>query len=93
MEIKHSLEANKGRFYMEDEQGVAAEMTYSQAGDDRFIIDHTEVDDRFRGQNLGLKLVEAAVEYARKNTMKIMPLCPFAKKMFERHSEYSDILW
>ncbi|MEQ8927659.1 MAG: GNAT family N-acetyltransferase [Fulvivirga sp.] len=93
MEIKHSVDGNKGRFYMEDDKGTAAEMTYSKAGDDRFIIDHTEVDDRFRGQSLGLKLVEAAVGYARKNKMKIMPLCPFAKKMFERHSEYNDVLW
>ena len=42
-----------------------AEMTYTWAGKDRIIIDHTEVDDDLRGQGVGLQMVEAAVSFAR----------------------------
>ncbi|MTI39642.1 GNAT family N-acetyltransferase [Fulvivirga lutimaris] len=93
MEVLHQETENKGRFYISNENEVAGEMTYSKAGDNKFIIDHTEVNDNFRGQNLGLKLVTAAVEMARKNNMKIMPLCPFAKRVFEKTAEFSDVLW
>jgi len=93
MEIKQEDNGKKGKFFIEIDGHQEAEMTYTYAGPNKIIIDHTEVNDRYRGQSLGLKLVEAAVEYARKNGMKIMPLCPFAKKMFDRHKEYSDVLW
>lgn len=93
MEVKHRIEESKGAFYIDDGDEKAAEMTYSKAGNDKFIIDHTEVDDAYRGKMLGLQLVKAAVEYARQNSMKIMPLCPFAKKMFDKHSDLQDVLW
>jgi uncharacterized protein len=92
MDIKHSESQNKGRFYMEDAEGLAAEITYSIAGTDKFIIDHTEVTDRHRGKKIGFILVEAMVNYARKRKMKIIPLCPFAKQAFERNKEYLDTL-
>ena len=93
MEIKQEEKDSKGRFYILVDGKEAGEMTYSKAGDNKFIIDHTEVDEKYKGQSLGLKLVEAAVAYARSNNLKIMPLCPFAKKMFERHTEFNDVLW
>ena len=92
MDIKHSESDNKGRFYMEDDEGLAAEMTYSIAGADKFIIDHTEVAHHHRGKKIGYILVEAAVNYARERKMKIIPLCPFAKQLFERKKEYLDVL-
>ncbi len=93
MDIKHTKTESKGRFFIEDEQGLAAEMTYSIAGSDKIIIDHTEVDERYRGKSIGLQLVTAAVEYARTQNLKIMPLCPFAKKVFDKKKEFNDVLW
>ncbi len=93
MEVQHQQGDSKGVFFIEDQEGKAGEMTYSKAGNDKFIIDHTEVEERYRGKQVGLKLVESAVNYARTNNMKIMPLCPFAKKMFDKHSEFADVLW
>lgn len=93
MDIKHESQENKGRFYIEVNGGLAGEMTYSKAGNDKIIIDHTEVNEKFKGQKIGLQLVEASVVYAREHNIKIMPLCPFAKKMFERHAEFNDVLW
>ena len=43
----------------------------------KMIIEHTEVSDELRGQNVGYQLVHTAVEYARANNIKIIPLCPF----------------
>ncbi|MEQ8475330.1 GNAT family N-acetyltransferase [Fulvivirga sp.] len=93
MEVQHQETENKGKFYINDGNEAIAEMTYSKAGEQKIIIDHTEVNDQYRGQNLGLKLVTAAVEMARKNNIKIMPLCPFAKRVFEKTAKFSDVLW
>lgn len=59
-------------------------MTYSRAGEDKIIIDHTTVSEQLRGQGVGRHLVEAAVNYAREQQIKIIPLCPYAKAAFEK---------
>ena len=53
MEILHKEQPPKGKFYIELEGKQVAQMTYVWAGDDRIIIDHTEVDDIFRGKSAG----------------------------------------
>lgn len=82
----------KGSFYIEQEGHKLAEMTYSKAGPEKIIIDHTEVDDSLRGQGVGVQLVHHAVEYARSQGIKILPLCPFAKATLLRHKEWQDVI-
>jgi predicted GNAT family acetyltransferase len=92
LEIKFQQTGAKGSFYVEEDNKRLAEMAFSRAGDSILIIDHTEVSDVLRGKNVGKQLVAAAVDYARKNNIKILPLCPFAKSVFERVKEYGDVL-
>lgn len=72
--------------------GHEAEMTYSRASAVLIIIDHTEVPDELRGRGVGQALVLRAVEDARREGFRIIPLCPFAKAQFERHAEWRDTL-
>ena len=83
---------NKGSFYIERDGKHVAEMTFSKAGDDKIIIDHTEVDDSLQGEGAGKQLVEASVHYARRKGIKILPLCPFAKATIEKNSDWHDVL-
>ncbi len=92
MDIKFELTGNKGAFFIEDNGKRLAEMTFSKAGDTRIIIDHTEVSDALKGKGAGKQLVSAAVEYARGNKVKIIPLCPFAKSVFDKVKEFQDVL-
>lgn len=89
--IEHEISDTKGRYVIEL-NGAKAEMTYSKAGDSMIIIDSTEVPDAMRGQKVGVALVAKAVEDVRASGKKIMPLCPFAKAQFARHSEWHDVL-
>ena len=93
MNIQHEISENKGRFYYEIENKQMAEMTYSNAGPDKIIIDHTEVDPSLKGQGVGYALVHAAVEFAREKNVKILPLCPFAAAVFKKKSDYNDVLF
>lgn len=92
MEIKHVTTETKGSFYIEKEGKRLAEMTYSKAGPNRIIIDHTEVADEGRGKGFGKQLVKAGVEFAREKELKVLPLCPFAKAIIQKTKEYQDVL-
>jgi uncharacterized protein len=89
--IEREDNGKKGRFviYVDDE--FAGEMTYVWAGESRFIIDHTGIEENFGGRGLGKQMVMKAVEYARNNNLKILPLCPFAKKVFDTEEGIQDV--
>lgn len=93
MDIQQQQNGTKGSFLIKENNTILAEMTYSIAGDALMIIDHTEVSDALRGKNVGYQLVKKAVDYAREKQIRIMPLCPFAKAVFDKkHEEFADVL-
>ena len=93
MEIKQQDDGKKGLFYLEENGKQLATMTYVHAGDTRIIIDHTEVNPGNEGKGLGKLLVKAGVDFAREKHYKIMPLCPYAKSVFDKTPEYKDVLF
>ena len=92
MLIQHQHKDNKGMFFIEEEGNVLAEMTYASPSPDRMIIEHTGVDDDLKGQNIGFSLVQQAVEYARTHHFKIVPVCSFAKAIFDKKPDFRDVL-
>ncbi len=91
LKIDREENSAKGRYFVQLD-GVEAEMTYSRAGENLIIIDHTDVPDALRGRSVGQALVRRAVEDARAEKRSILPLCPFAKAQIERHEEWQDVL-
>lgn len=93
MHIQQKQNGTKGAFFIEENGRLLAEMTYTMSSPELMIIDHTEVDDELRGKNVGYQLVLAAVDHARAGSIKIIPLCPFAKSVFDRkRTELGDVL-
>jgi predicted GNAT family acetyltransferase len=92
MNIQNEEQDTKGAFFIEKDGERIAEMTYRKMGTDRIIIDHTEVNDPLKGEGVGKQLVEAGVKFARKNNLKIVPQCVFAKKIIDRMPEFQDVL-
>ena len=91
-EVQLRIYDNKGAFYIEIEGIQEAMMTFVYAGEDKIIIDHTEVNPGNEGKGFGKKMVTKAVEFAREKGIKILPLCPFAKSVFDKTPEFSDVL-
>ena len=92
MEIKHRENAHKGSFYVEENNTVLAELSYSFAGADKLILDQTNVSAELKGKKIGNSLVEAAVIYSKAKNIKVVPLCPFAKDLIENTPEFRDVL-
>ena len=93
MVIHHKQVGSKGLFYVGEEGAFLAEMVYTLPAADKMMIEHTEVSDELRGQNVGYQLVHTAVDYARIHGLKIIPLCPFANAVFKKKPEYADVLF
>jgi predicted GNAT family acetyltransferase len=91
MEIQNKNDGKRGAFYIEEGGKEIALMHYIFSGHGKMIIDHTEVKDDYAGKGLGLQLVQAGVAFARENQLKILPLCPFAKKMFDITPAFADV--
>ena len=89
--IKIVFEDDNNRTAAYDGTSVIGESSFSRSST-FWIIDHTFVEDDYAGLGIGGKLVAELVEEARKAQVKIMPLCPFAKKEFDEKPEYSDVL-
>ena len=92
LEIKQNNKETKGEFVAFLDGKQAGLMTYSWAGAEKFIINHTEVEPEFNGKGVGKELVYKAVEFARENNLKIIPLCPFATATFKKNEEIRDVL-
>ena len=92
MEVLQEDNGKKGKFYILVNDVQEAEMTYTWVGTDRIIIDHTEVNEALKGKNAGKQMVMKAVEFARANNIKIIPLCPFANSVFQKTPEIRDVL-
>ncbi|WP_273567861.1 GNAT family N-acetyltransferase [Maribacter halichondriae] len=92
MQIKQEDDGKHGQFYIEVDGDRLAQMTYTWAGPNKFIIEHTEVDDALRGKSAGKQMVMKAVAFARDQGKKILPLCPFANSVFKKVPEIRDVL-
>jgi predicted GNAT family acetyltransferase len=92
MEIKlEQKRSSLGSFYI-DNEGERLGLMNFLINDGVMNIYHTEVSEQLHGKRMGEKLVEAGVNYARENHLKILPTCVFARSVFDRVKEYKDVL-
>ena len=59
---------------------------------DMWIITHTGVRPAYNGKGIAKMLVLKVIEEARKQNVKIRPVCPYAKRMMEENEEFCDVL-
>ena len=91
MEIQRDEHGQKGAFFIDEDGEWIAELTYVN-NNGIMTIDHTEIDEKLRGEGIGEDMVRAAVEYARENGLKIKAVCPYAKKVIDRTPEFQDVV-
>ena len=94
LNIHHEDDGKRGAHYVAGEDGARlAEMTYVRAGATRIIVDHTHVNDTLRGQGVGRALLDATAEMARREGLKIVATCPYARAQLAKHPDaYADVV-
>ncbi len=93
MDILQKDDGKNGLFYIEQNGAILAELTYSWAGTNRIIINHTGVSEALSGKGIGKELVAKSVDFARAKNIKISPICPYAKAIFDKTPSYSTVLF
>jgi predicted GNAT family acetyltransferase len=53
---------------------------------------HTEVDPAYQGQGLAGMLAKTALDDARQQGLRVVPLCSFFATYIRRHPEYADLV-
>jgi predicted GNAT family acetyltransferase len=91
-DIQLAEQGHKGRAFLVVGGETKAEMTYSLAGSTLLIIDHTEVDESLQGQGVGRQLLQKIVAMVRERGLRVLPLCPYAKSVFEKEESIRDVL-
>jgi predicted GNAT family acetyltransferase len=71
--------------------GIRALLTYRRFPD-RIIFDHTEVPKPLEGHGLASKLAQYALDFARANHLRVVPLCPYVSGFIRKHPEYQDLV-
>ena len=91
-EVKMNLnEKGHGAFYIMDGEEQLGEMVVSATGD-KLTVFHTEVAPKAEGKGYAKKMLNEMVDYARKNHLEVIPLCPYVHAQFKRHpEEYADV--
>lgn len=87
--------ANGEGRYVAIVDGRESELTYTREtkrGQKLLLADHTGVPSELSGRGVGLALVRRAVEDARAEGVRIVPLCSFVRVMMQRHKEWQDVL-
>jgi len=78
------------RFEILTDQGAAI-LTYRHRGADLDLV-HTEVPKSLEGHGYAAALATAALSFARREGMKVIPTCPYVKAFLQRHPEYADLV-
>lgn len=53
---------------------------------------HTEVPAALAGRGIASALVEAGLDWAREQGLKVRPLCSYVSAWMRRHPEYRDLM-
>ncbi|KAA0957173.1 N-acetyltransferase [Planococcus sp. ANT_H30] len=84
------LGSDEFAYRLEVEGVMKAEIAWTKLAD-VMVIEHTFVDESMRNKGLAKKLLDQAVNFARKNNFKVEPVCSYAVTAFDRYKEYDDV--
>src|SRR5262249_34133144 len=61
-----------------------------QAESIRFL--HTQAQPGLEGQGLAARLTRTALDYARTQGLRVIPICPFVAAYIRTHTAYQDLI-
>lgn len=70
--------------------GYLSKLDYIKDGKN-FVIAHVGVYPELRGQGIAGKIVEAGLQYARQNSLRVIPMCSYAAAYIRRNPQYIEL--
>lgn len=88
LKVIHNEQAHRFEFHAD---GLLGLLTYRRFPD-RIVFDHTEVPPPLEGKGLAAKLARFALDFARQEHLRVIPLCPYISSFLRKHTEYQDLI-
>ena len=86
--VRHDLERQR---FEADVDGGIARCDYERRGDVLYAH-HTEVPAASQGRGIAAVLVEALLEYAERNALRVEPGCSYVRNYMRRHPDARRLL-
>ncbi len=86
--VQHNAEASR---FEAQADGLLARCDY-RLSDGVMLLTHTEVPPALEGRGIAAALVRTALEHARKEGMRVRPMCSYVRVFLARHSQYRDLV-
>ena len=87
LEITHNAANHSFEVWID---GLLSKLDYIQ-DEKNFVITHVGVYPEHRNQGLAAKIVDASLEYARQNGLRVVPMCSYAAAYIRRNPEYMEL--
>jgi len=87
-EVVHNAPGARFELVVHDQ---TAHLDYQIAGD-RIRFVHIEVPPAERGHHYSEALTRAGLEYARREHLSVVPICPFVRTFLSHHAEYLPLV-
>ena len=82
---------DRSRYELRDDGHLLGFTEYHERGGVH-VFPHTVITERKRGEGRGAKLVQGALDDARRRGWRIVAQCPFVADFVEDHPEYADLV-
>lgn len=70
--------------------GQLSKLDYMLDGD-TIVMTHVGVYPEQRGQGVAGKLTQVALEYAKENSLRVIPMCPYIATYIHRNPQYIEL--
>lgn len=88
LNVFHNESAHRFELQVEE---LRAFLTYRRFPD-LIIFDHTEMPKPLEGKGLAANLARYALDFARENHLRVVPLCSYVSGFLRKHPEYQDLV-
>ncbi|WP_066096534.1 GNAT family N-acetyltransferase [Xanthomonas massiliensis] len=78
------------RFFAEVE-GLQARVDYALADGQRMVVESTQVPGPIANRGIAAALTRAALDFARRSGLTVVPACSYTAAFLQRHPEYRDL--
>jgi predicted GNAT family acetyltransferase len=89
MAVKNNV--SKQRYEVHSGQSLIGVVAYQLQGE-VVVFTHTTVNPEQEGKGYGSELARQALDDARRQRQKVVPVCAFIARYIEQHPEYHDLL-
>lgn len=72
--------------------GLMSEVTYKVDPEGNLRVIHSGVPRQLEGRGIAAALTKSLLEYAKGNSLKVIPVCPYTRAYIERHPEYKELV-